>query len=711
MEMNVDDFSMTSDYCSIDELDSEAREDLEVALYGMLHHASNDEEHFINSSSNTENTSSLPTVNKASENASPHAVNYSPKLSSKDKSKAVILASATPTSVSSNRGSRQSGKKSEYPKQAKIPHPKESSNSSKLKNPCEVITLSDEEDSKYASINKSSKLSAIKRGLQASVMRDKGKNFPEMSLVTSIPSSVEGSESDSSITVLPLPDPPPGPSYLNLDSTDSSDSDVEVLKPSKINYGKVNIKLNVSQPDIESSLFTSVNPSETALNWEKYSSTKWTPEMIKFYDKDGFDRDLDCILKSFPKNVKWYLDIEDRRGTDLQRNRYFGKSAKMRCTNCNQWDHVARYCTEARKIISCSICGMPGHKQFGCPKKICLGCGRPSKILIECCPECRREKDIVCMICRSKHVTQRCPDLWRRYHSTTSDEVEELNNTGNTLKPRNELYCCNCSSRGHLVHECPEKRWSKYVPSNPTICSYENPRQFLNNVTSNGKSSVSISEDKKEVWVIGTNGQYQSPKKGGRLTHTMHYPLDSQPSEHSMQAARNSIFREIKHVEISWRKQLKKGRMLVEFSGHGDTKEAKNRFKKLVTFKRKAESRNISAKDESNPRSPSKLVKETKLVAPKVLPFFISAIDINHVSREGKHMHRHIPVSMSEKEKRNVGKLLAKLEFKHRVQITSCYVGKKWEVTIHKLPNGNPLSAVNSIVSYLDASSTRPGGA
>jgi hypothetical protein len=144
--------------------------------------------------------------------------------------------------------------------------------------------------------------------------------------------------------------------------------------------------------------------------------------------------------------------------------------------------------------------------------------------------------------------------------------------------------------RGHLVHECPEKRWSKYVPSNPTICSYENPRQFLNNLTSNGKSSVSISEDQS-----------------------------------------------------------------------------------------------------------------------KVLPFSISAIDINHVSREGKHMHRHIPVNMTEKEKLNLGKLLAKLEFKHRVQINSCYVGKKWEVTIHKRPNGHPLSAVNSIVRYLDASSTGPG--
>ena len=400
MEMNVDDFSMTSDYCSIDELDSETREDLEVALYGMLHHASNDEDHFIDSLSINENTSSLPTVlNMASNNAIANTVNHSPKLLKEEKSKAVILASATPTSVSSNQGSQQSAKNSKCLKQAKLLYQskthliknskirehnlktnpyseyliiEESGNSSKSKNPYEVITLSDEEDSKYASINKSSKLSSIKKGFPVR------KIFPEMSLGAPSPSFVEGSESDSSITVLPLPDPPPGPSCLNLDSstdssTDSSDSEVEVSKPPKINYGRVNIKLNVSQPDNETKLLTSVNPSGTALNWEKYSSTKWTPEMIKFYDKDGFDRDLDAILKSFPKNVKWHLDIDDRRGTDLQRNRYFGKSAKIRCTNCNQWDHVARNCTESRKINGCSICGMPGHKQFGCPKKICLG--------------------------------------------------------------------------------------------------------------------------------------------------------------------------------------------------------------------------------------------------------------------------------------------------------------------------------------------------
>lgn len=247
------------------------------------------------------------------------------------------------------------------------------------------------------------------------------------------------------------------------------------------------------------------------------------------------------------------------------------------------------------------------------------------------------------------------------------------------------------------------------MPVNPTIFSYENPREFLNSVTNDGKSSVSVSEDRKEIWVVGSNGQSPSPTKGGRRIYTM--PPDRQPSEGALQAARNTIFREIKQIEMFWRKQTKKGRMVVEFSGTGDTKAAKKRFKQLITFKRKAELRNNPAKDEPNPEVPIKVVKEKSSVAPKVVPCSISSVDINHISREGKHMHRRVLVNLSEKEKRNAGKLLAKLEFKNRVQITSCHVGKKWEVTIHKLPNGNPLSAVNSIVSYLDAASTRPGGA
>ncbi|XP_057371407.1 uncharacterized protein LOC130692334 [Daphnia carinata] len=749
MEMNGANFSMPSDYHSIDELDSEALEDLEIALYGMLHHASNEEECCLNPTNYTNN--SLHTQAAVPDDGRNYPKSEeghsSPESQNEEQSKPANFVCIPPVSLLSNIGYEQSKKHLECMEKTKVTsrnktqdflrniNPKEqpltsfkkrnpfsqrliieeSCRPSQLKRkPFEVITLSDDEDSKYVSIDKSSKHNDTKRVFPLPLGIERGPQIASISLpVDSSASSAEGSESDSSVTVL---NPLPGPSCMYVDSspdlspsstTDSSDSEIEVMKLPKIGYDKVDIKLNVNSPNTGSTLDTCINSSSSGLNWQKYSSEKWTPEMIKFYDRDGSDRDLEAILKSLPKNVKWHLDIEDRRGSDLQRNRYFGKSAKTRCTNCSQWDHLTKDCRDPRKIISCGICGLLGHKQFACPNKMCLGCGRPSKILVECCPECRREQNIICMICRSKHVTQRCPDLWRRYHSTISNQSEEPNNTGNVLKPSNQLFCCNCAGRGHLVHDCPEKRWSKYLPAYPTIFSYTNPRQFLNSVTSDGKSSISISEDRKEIWVVGNNMQSQSPRKGGRQTYTL--PLDRQPSEGALQAARNTIFRELKHIEIFWRKQPKKGRMIVEFSGNGDTKEAKNRFKKLITFQKKAESRKNPAKEEPNSQISNNVLKEKIFVAPKVVPCAVSYVDINHLSRDGKRMHRRVRVSLNEKEKRNAGKLLAKLEFKNRVQITSCQVGNKWEVTVHKLPNGNPLSAVNSIVSYLDAASARPG--
>ncbi|KAI9564598.1 hypothetical protein GHT06_008339 [Daphnia sinensis] len=742
MEINAANFSMPSDYHSIDELDSEALEDLEVALYGMLHHASNEEEYCFNPTNHMNNPLLTQTAifDDSSNHAKTESVHSNPGSQNVEQPKMDNLISIPPVSLLSNIGEEQTIKQLECTEQTKVKNknkpqdflrnitPKkqfdlkqnpysqhliieESCKSSQLKKKTvEVITLSDEEDSKYASINKSSKLNVTNRALSLPSAIARGLQVASFSLpADSSVSPPEDSESDSSVTVL---DPLPGPSCMYLDSspkssTDSSDSEIEIMKLQKSGYDKVNIKLNVNQPNIGSIVETCIYSSSSNLNWEKYSSEKWTPEMIKFYDRDGSDRDLEAILKSLPKNVKWHLDIEDRRGSDLQRNRYFRKKAQMRCANCSQWDHLTKDCGDPIKVVSCGICGLIGHKQFACPNKMCLNCGRPSKILIERCPECRREQDIICMICRSKHITQRCPDLWRRYHSTTSNQSEEPNNTGSTLKPSHQLFCCNCAGRGHLVHDCPEKRWSKFLPANPTIFSYENPRQFLNNVTNDGTSSISISEDRKEIWVVGNNVQSQSPRKGGRQTYTIH---DRQLSDGALQAARNTIFREIKHIEISWRKQPKKGRMIVEFSGNGDTKKAKNRFKQLITFKKKAEVRKNTAKEEPNSQIPKNILKEKISVAPKVVPCPVSFVDINHVSRDGKRMQRRIRVTLNEKEKRNAGKLLAKLEFKNRVQITSCQVGNKWEVTVHKLPNGNALSAVNSIVSYLEAASARPGG-
>lgn len=387
-EMELNGTSWNADYFSIDELDPETLEDVEVALYGMLHHASNDEDFVVNS----ENYPLSTTISQKGKDKLDISTCIIPENRNKENP-------ISPFNMKSNLNSRQTKQVTEcnkLPSPTKSPSTRTSENNKQCnlkKNPysqvlvieesntkllkkksatdCEVITLSDEEDSKYASINKSAKKRIPKTDYKGAVTN---LNIPQPSPVASTISLTEDSESDLSDSSVIMLNPKPSSSRkLNMgSSSDSSNSEIEVLKPMKANYDTVNLKLNVKQGNDHSSS-AAYKSLPTLHTWEQYSSAKWTPEMIKFYDKDGSDTDLQGILNSFPKNVKWYLSDEDRLGSSLQRNRYFGKSAKVRCANCNQWDHLTRNCREPRKISNCSICGMPGHKAFGCPKKVCLG--------------------------------------------------------------------------------------------------------------------------------------------------------------------------------------------------------------------------------------------------------------------------------------------------------------------------------------------------
>ena len=39
----------------------------------------------------------------------------------------------------------------------------------------------------------------------------------------------------------------------------------------------------------------------------------------------------------------------------------------------NQPDHVSRHCPKPKKVLSCVMCGFPGHKSQTCPNSCCLG--------------------------------------------------------------------------------------------------------------------------------------------------------------------------------------------------------------------------------------------------------------------------------------------------------------------------------------------------
>ncbi|XP_029172181.1 uncharacterized protein LOC114941372 isoform X2 [Nylanderia fulva] len=125
-----------------------------------------------------------------------------------------------------------------------------------------------------------------------------------------------------------------------------------------------------------------------------------------------------------------------------QRNRFFN----VKCSICHRDGHQHYDCPVSRKTPCCYICGKQGHVVFRCPQKLCLTCG---------------------------HEHTQCPDLWRRYHQTTS-QTSLPQNPGDAIKPPGSLHCCNCTKRGHESSTCREYRWSQHYQTPAAVTNYTN---------------------------------------------------------------------------------------------------------------------------------------------------------------------------------------------------------------------------------------------
>lgn len=144
----------------------------------------------------------------------------------------------------------------------------------------------------------------------------------------------------------------------------------------------------------------------------------------------------------------------------------------LKCPNCKEYGHKARKCRVPKKIISCHMCGQPGHTESNCKEKMCLRCGMKNNIFIDRCRNCTNIS-IQCKICSAQtHTWKTCPDLWRRYHLTTSDG-NLTQPTSRDIRPRSEQWCSNCARNGHLSHECNQPHWRCEIIS-PFIQSYAN---------------------------------------------------------------------------------------------------------------------------------------------------------------------------------------------------------------------------------------------
>ncbi|XP_044583430.1 uncharacterized protein LOC123264277 isoform X2 [Cotesia glomerata] len=148
-----------------------------------------------------------------------------------------------------------------------------------------------------------------------------------------------------------------------------------------------------------------------------------------------------------------------------------GGDKRLRCSYCHQPGHKRENCPDKRKLTLCHMCGEGGHSESRCPQRMCLTCGKKYSSYRKTCEYCRK---LQCTLCKSVgHLKTNCPDLWRRYHQTTTSEgVNIPPDLREVLKPSHKLYCCNCTRRGHESSTCSRYRWSSHFPSPISVTSY-----------------------------------------------------------------------------------------------------------------------------------------------------------------------------------------------------------------------------------------------
>lgn len=183
---------------------------------------------------------------------------------------------------------------------------------------------------------------------------------------------------------------------------------------------------------------------------------------------------------------KWKINYTDMQGPSIN-----NREKRVRCHNCHQTGHVKLSCPDPIKGEICYMCGLQGHLEPRCPKRMCLACGVPSFAFVIGCHKCRDRHRLVCSMCNmAGHNENTCPDLWRRYHrSIDPTKSPVVQHSG--LKDTRNLFCSNCSARGHIYDNCSKLRINEHSLSLPNIVKYDAvlPIQSVN-LNNNSKSSL-----------------------------------------------------------------------------------------------------------------------------------------------------------------------------------------------------------------------------
>lgn len=240
------------------------------------------------------------------------------------------------------------------------------------------------------------------------------------------------------------------------DYDDQSISENDVSK-----YGSTKIPAILNE-DLD---FDNLKGKDKVCKRRRYSLTTLRAEMEKFYNEswggENFNHREIQKNMSRDKNL-WVIDPKDRMPALNKK--------KVMCNYCNRPGHRDDTCRMKPPV--CYMCGLTGHLEPRCPRKICVNCGSPNYMYSSMCRNCCNWGSLNCAECgQNGHPSSHCPDLWRRYHNTIDNNttLEKCNQT----KKHYQMYCSGCTRRGHLIHTCRITLPFSGLPINsPYVCIY-----------------------------------------------------------------------------------------------------------------------------------------------------------------------------------------------------------------------------------------------
>ncbi|XP_023020049.2 zinc finger CCHC-type containing 7 [Leptinotarsa decemlineata] len=233
---------------------------------------------------------------------------------------------------------------------------------------------------------------------------------------------------------------------------------------------------------------------------------------------------------------KWKISHKDR-ATYLKMDGNKGP----RCNRCRHFGHIALKCTEKPELPSCFLCGQRDHREPRCPNKRCTQCGNHGDYSTTYCWKCFKFRNYVCRLCKMKgHVENTCPDIWRRYHSTTIEGPIIISQ--GQFKPRHEQWCSGCARQGHLEHECNNYN-REYPPTTPYIINYEDnlaedknklPQSIVANEDSQECVPRNLDDSAPSTSSANNSAFYQPTIDALLMSNQFPFPNQQQPNQLSV---------------------------------------------------------------------------------------------------------------------------------------------------------------------------------